>query len=276
VRNDIRIDVAFPAHFKTERLRRKLGPGAVDHLVSLFCFTAQRRPDGVLTGLTAQDIAIAARWQGDADELVRALLEAGWLDETGGWHAIHHWEENQPWVAGARARSDAARELARKRWTGTGEDVSRNAAVLHGANPNRASRTSPRTASRNAERNAPSPSPSPTPTPSPSLSEAAWGEALAPTRANAEDTWRRALPLLESRMDSESYGQWVATLVPLGQIDGTIVFGLDEEWKSRWVYDNFLDTIKDALRDIHGPTSVRLHVLAPSVPDAPHENVGVT
>lgn len=114
--SDIRISVCFPSHTKTKKLKRILGSAGVLSLITLWTYAAQNRPDGALTGMDNDDIAIAADWDGDEKEFLAVLEKIGWIEKQGGVYVLHDWAENNPWAAGAPERSKKAREAASKKW----------------------------------------------------------------------------------------------------------------------------------------------------------------
>lgn len=108
---DIRIETTFKGHRKRRRLNEILQREATGYLLDLWITIAQERPSGVLTNWDEKDIALAAGWEGDAQQFVDALMQAKLLDVNGDkvFHP-HDWEEHQPWVSGTTER----REIARK------------------------------------------------------------------------------------------------------------------------------------------------------------------
>ena len=60
--DDARISTAFPRHPKTVKLQRRLGATGCGSLVCLFLWVADNRPDGDLSGMSDEDIEIAAGW----------------------------------------------------------------------------------------------------------------------------------------------------------------------------------------------------------------------
>lgn len=101
---DARISVALPSHPKTKKLIKKAGTDAAWRLICLFLWAAQNRPDGVLSGMSEEDIELAVDWSGDDGALVQALVGSGFLEEEGGEYIIHDWNEHNPWAAGAGDR----------------------------------------------------------------------------------------------------------------------------------------------------------------------------
>jgi hypothetical protein len=106
--DDFRISVGFFRHHKTRKLERRLGVGGVVALLRLWDYAAEFRPKGDLSGMTAEDIELAADWNQDA-HFVTVLVEVGFLDEDAGGYVLHDWQAHNPWVAEADERSASAR-----------------------------------------------------------------------------------------------------------------------------------------------------------------------
>ena len=119
---DIRIKTSFLGHRKRRRLSRELGRDCTGYLLNLWIRTAMTRPDGVLRGMDADDIALDAEWEGSAAEFVDALILCGWVDQAeDGTFSLHDWTDHQAWVVNAPARSARAKKGADGRW-GRGQD----------------------------------------------------------------------------------------------------------------------------------------------------------
>jgi len=171
---DVRINVGLPTHPKTKKLIRRTGTEGAWRLVCLFAWVAGNRPDGNLSGLTAEDVELCVDWPGADGVFVEALLAVGFLEGVDGAYRMHDWQDHNPWAAGSDARSDKAKWLAMIKHHGR-EEASRMmpeyAAKLSGKS---AAVQQPATSMRVAEtsmldpaaRCAPSPSPSPLPLPS--------------------------------------------------------------------------------------------------------------
>lgn len=106
---------ALGNHPKLRRLARTLSvsrPAAVGHLHYLWWWSQEYAPDGDLSyhRYTAEDIADAALWEGDAYAFVDALKTAGFLDDDEGRLLIHDWDEY-----GGKVVRDLARDAQRKR-----------------------------------------------------------------------------------------------------------------------------------------------------------------
>ena len=113
---DIRLSTGFFQHPKTVKLQRRLGLEGVVALQRLWIWAAQNRSDGSLSGLDAEDIAIAAGWEGEGDAFVDALLAVRFLDETENGRVLHGWAEHQSYVVEDKARIERARNAANARW----------------------------------------------------------------------------------------------------------------------------------------------------------------
>lgn len=114
---------------KTRRAAKRLGLPCVHlagHLHALWWWALDHAFDGDLSGFDAEDLADAAEWDGDPDELVKALVDcgpgerAGFLEVDGptadGRTAalvLHDWGH---FTAHLRARRDAASHAAHTRW----------------------------------------------------------------------------------------------------------------------------------------------------------------
>ena len=165
---DARLSASFPTHPKTKKLMRRLGAAGPWALVCLFLWARMNRADGDLSGMTDEDIELAADWSGDDGALVVALVSVGFIDGDECRRSIHDWAEHQPWSAGAEDRSERAkwralikhhgREAAAQRMP---EYASRmNAASTQHEDSMLVAETSMHDG---ATRSAPSPSPSPSP-----------------------------------------------------------------------------------------------------------------
>ena len=110
--SDIRLSVGFFDHPKIIKLERQLGLGGVVALMRLWLWAAQNRPSGALSGMDDEDIAIAARWNGEATAFKDVVTRLKLLDKVGDVYHIHDWQEHNAWQSDAENRSNASR-LAR-------------------------------------------------------------------------------------------------------------------------------------------------------------------
>ncbi len=105
-------------HRKTARLARALKtsvPAAIGHLHCLWYWTLDNSQDGRLNGVDAEDIADAALWEGDPEDLVNALVRAGFLDRDEQGLAVHDWAEYAGRLLDARTRNAARQREFRRR-----------------------------------------------------------------------------------------------------------------------------------------------------------------
>ena len=115
-------------HPKTKKLARLLGvslPAAVGHLHYLWWWALDFAQDGVLDKYDAEDIADAMQWEGDADQLVEALLSSGYIDDTDDGLVIHDWAEYAGKLLERRAK-DRARKRAAAEAAGVPSSIRRN------------------------------------------------------------------------------------------------------------------------------------------------------
>ena len=115
---DFRLSVGYFEHPKIMKLERRLGEGAVLSHIRLLRFASMNKPDGVLNGMDAEDVANAAGYKGDADALLSQLISVRLLDDDGGNLSLHDWEEWNPWAAGSKERTAKAKAAASVRWNG--------------------------------------------------------------------------------------------------------------------------------------------------------------
>lgn len=114
---DIRLSLEFFDHPKTKKLRKRLGIEGVMALLKLWAWTAGNRPGGILTGLDAEAVELAADWDGEEGAFVAELLALRLLDEDDSVFSIHDWEEHQAYASKSEERSSKARKAAEARWS---------------------------------------------------------------------------------------------------------------------------------------------------------------
>ena len=108
--SDIRLNSGFWQHPKTVKLIRRLGLEGVRSLQMLWCWTAVNRCSGVLTGMDADDVEVAAAWCGDAGLFIDTCVALRWLDmRDDGIYVVHDWREHNGYAANDDIRSDKAR-----------------------------------------------------------------------------------------------------------------------------------------------------------------------
>lgn len=159
---DFRVAVDFFTHHKARKLKKRLGAAAVLSLLQLWAYAAKLRTDGNLSGMSVEDIELAAEWDGAEGAFSAALLDVGFLDQSEDGYSLHDWAENNPWVAEEKARSEQARKNAEARWRKSDKGKPQsggNAPSKPEQSDGNAGAMQPQSGG-----NAPSPKPSPTPT----------------------------------------------------------------------------------------------------------------
>jgi hypothetical protein len=235
---DARIAVGLPQHPKTKKLIKRLGQSSAWSLVCLILWAASNRSDGNLSGMSIEDIELAADWSGDDGAFVGALVDVRFLDEQDGGFVLHDWIEHNPWAAGADMRSAKARWNAAKRHHGVAEAdrlVPEYAAIRNAASNAASNATSTDAAEdKQDSSNAPSPSPSPIPTSSSLRS----GEGEAPRKRSAPTP---AIPKPDD-VDQQTWADWLSLRkAKKAPVTETVVNGArDESAKAGMTLDAFL------------------------------------
>lgn len=125
----------IPNHYKTKRLMKILECDkhkAVGILGCLVAWAIENRPGG---RFKRDLVAIGAEWEGDPEQLVKAMVKAGWLDEVDRDEIeMHDWEDV---TRGYRkARADAARKRYDRSATVRGLSVAERSGTEESAAPN--------------------------------------------------------------------------------------------------------------------------------------------
>jgi hypothetical protein len=120
--SDIRISLTFSNNLKRRRLQQELGTDGVMGLIDLWIFAGMHRPDGDISGLSVEEIGLAANYPGSAHRFVEVLVRIGFVDEGlgpdgGVKRSIHHWHIHNSWACQAEERSARARHAANKKWS---------------------------------------------------------------------------------------------------------------------------------------------------------------
>jgi len=95
---------------------RRLGDRSFFNLVSLWSFVAMNKPDGNLSELDAEDIEIAADWEGDGGLFFKTLIELKFIDKSDDGVFIHDWKDHNGFASHSKERSEKAKMAAETRW----------------------------------------------------------------------------------------------------------------------------------------------------------------
>jgi hypothetical protein len=107
----IRLQCSFFEHRKTKRLKAAIGNDALWLLPRLWTYAAEYHPDGLLPRYDAAELAECLGYTGDAETMLKALLDIGWLDSNP--LRVHDWDE---YNAYHQAFSTRAKKAADARW----------------------------------------------------------------------------------------------------------------------------------------------------------------
>ncbi len=155
--SDFRVAVDFQDHPKIVRLVGKYGNDGLVALMQIWSFAASYRHKGALTKMTPNDIAVAARWNGDAAEFVATLVEIGLLDKRrNGQYFIHGWAERNGFIFNYPQRRKQAKLNAKRKATKSHNNLAQAESEIPPPN-----------------KGAPTPTPTPTPNPTPTSGEEA-------------------------------------------------------------------------------------------------------
>lgn len=113
---DFRVCCSFANHYKTQKLIRRVGLKGPACLVFLWSHVAECQPSGDISGMTAEDIAIASKWDDDPDKFVALLIEIGFLETVGDRLMVHEWDIHNGYASAAVMRRECSRKAAATRW----------------------------------------------------------------------------------------------------------------------------------------------------------------
>ena len=114
----VRLHSSFWTHRKTLQLRRKLGDAAFWIPPRLWSFAAENAPDGDLSNYQAEDLAMLVQYSGNAQEMLQALNDAGFLENG----IIRNWEERNSFHV---TNHERAKTAAAARWSKRNEKLSK-------------------------------------------------------------------------------------------------------------------------------------------------------
>lgn len=103
-------------HPKTRKLARRLKvaiPTAVGHLHILWHWALDYAPNGDLAQRDPEDVAVGARFEGEPNDLIEALVDAGFVDRADDALRLHDWDD---YAGRYIAIREKRREAARKSW----------------------------------------------------------------------------------------------------------------------------------------------------------------
>lgn len=214
----IELHVGLASHPKIARLRRRLGVGvaqAVGHVTLLWAWAVRYAPNGELSRFDADVIADAGGWDDEAGLFVRALIAAGFLDET---LAIHDWDAYVGRLIDRREanaeRMRQAREAHKRRRANgaSSAHVLPDETITSGA---RALHVQGLPDLTGPEHNQTGPDPSPYPLP-----HGEGGDGLTALAADDEALWERSRERLRAALSAPNWALLVEPLEPLGRAAG--------------------------------------------------------
>ncbi len=106
----VRLQSSFWTNRKTLRLRAAIGDSAFWIPPRLWSYAADNQPDGNFSDYTAGELALLLGYLSDAQAMLQALQQAGFMDGM----QIHGWEEHNGYHSTFSARASKA---AQARWS---------------------------------------------------------------------------------------------------------------------------------------------------------------
>lgn len=107
----VRILTSFYSHRKTVRLMASIGEAAFWVPPRLWAYASENQPDGDFSQYAPEELAMLVAYKGDAQALLQALLQAGFMDADP--LRIHNWAEHNGYHA---AFAERAKRAAAARW----------------------------------------------------------------------------------------------------------------------------------------------------------------
>lgn len=112
----VRVLNNFYTHRKTLRLKAAIGEDAYWLPPRLWSYAAENQPDGCFKDYSAQELAMLLGYLGDAQAMLKAMLQAGFLESDP--LRIHDWDEHNGYHS---TFADRAKKAADARWSKTRE-----------------------------------------------------------------------------------------------------------------------------------------------------------
>ena len=117
---DIRLYLSIRTCRKFKRFKRIVGPAALEYLAWFWMAVAEAAPDGDISGWDKYEIADAAAYPGDPDDLYNALVDCKFIDANNtGPISPHNWTQRQPYIYHAPRRKLQAQLASAIRWGNT-------------------------------------------------------------------------------------------------------------------------------------------------------------
>jgi uncharacterized phage protein (TIGR02220 family) len=107
----VRVNTSFYTHIKTMKLRARIGDAAFWVPPRIWSVAAEQRPNGNFDGITSEELSLLIGYSGDANSMLQALLQAGFMDAEP--LRIHNWDKHNGYHV---TYSERARSAAKARW----------------------------------------------------------------------------------------------------------------------------------------------------------------
>jgi len=98
---DIRLSISFYRHIKRRKLEARLGPCGVFSFIDLLLYVGENKPDGILSGMDAEDIALAAHAE-ERSERAKKTAQVRWGTSGGDGQRVMARRKSEPPPAGSK------------------------------------------------------------------------------------------------------------------------------------------------------------------------------
>jgi|TARA_Y100000296_G_C5153464_1_gene247681 hypothetical protein len=90
----VNLSITTRTHPKIKKLEIQLGANGVLALYNLWCFCAEYKKDGILSGMSCGEIVLASDFRGPPEVFMETLLECRLLDRDEDLvYSVHNWEK---------------------------------------------------------------------------------------------------------------------------------------------------------------------------------------
>jgi hypothetical protein len=92
----VQVDTNLPRHFKMRKAAARLRvcePQMIGHLVCLWSYALEMCPEGEISRLGMDGIALAAQWPGEAEPFFQTLVDVGFVEVIDDTWLLHDWKD---------------------------------------------------------------------------------------------------------------------------------------------------------------------------------------
>src|SRR5665213_3050345 len=109
----LNLDLNYFDHAKPMRLETILGNGADVLPIRLWTYVGRHSPEHGRVKMLEGELERICRWWGDKGEMVRVMIEIGFLERDGDFYQIHDWHDHSGHLSAFKKRAVKANKI---RW----------------------------------------------------------------------------------------------------------------------------------------------------------------